>query len=225
MRRAVVVDVVRSPFGRARPGGALEGCTSGRPLRAGPASARPADGRRPGHDRRRHHRLRDPGRGAVGQHRPPGRPRSRLSRGRSRRNPGSKMRFGPAGVRLRRSGRHCRGVRRCRCRRRRDDEPCADAREPHGQGQRRARLSPPLPRRACAPGRLGRVDRRALGHWPGGHGRVRAGHRTNAPSRPRIAKHQFAQSRLSKLRRPMAYEASSATKGRAEKLHSRSSAR
>ena len=33
---------------------------------------------------------------------------------RPRRNAGSKMRFGAAGVRLRRSGHHCRGVRRCR---------------------------------------------------------------------------------------------------------------
>jgi acetyl-CoA acyltransferase len=41
----------------------------------------------------------------------------------------------------------------------------------------------------------------------------------------RIAERQFARSRLLKLRRRMAYEASSATKGRGEKLRSRSSVR
>ena len=146
MRRAVIVDVVRSPFGRGRPGGALDGV---HPVDLY-AQVLQALVRRTGVDPAM---IEDVITGCVIQVAEQSGNIGRqavLAAGfpetRARRDARSQMRFGAAGVRLRGPGGHRGGVRPRHRWRRGDDEPRADAREPHGQGQRRTGLSSPLPR-------------------------------------------------------------------------------
>ena len=89
MPTAVIVDAVRSPMGRGKPGGALVRRAPGRPARRDAHRAGRPHRHRPGHRRRRPGRLRRPGRRAVGHARPAGVARGRLPGARAVRRPSS----------------------------------------------------------------------------------------------------------------------------------------